>query len=184
MVRVLKIISRAAVGAAATLATALVASPAHAGPAPGTPSGSFYAEVINRDSLKCMNVRGGSGSMGAAIQNYHCDHTPAAKFLFRDMGEDPAVREWYAIENQHSRYCVSPHSWGDAGPDDLVQTSCRSTANDMWTLAWEPNGYYRIINQQTDKCISTNWERADGKQLIEEACRAGDLDQDWSLRIG
>jgi hypothetical protein len=185
MVRVLKIISRAAIGAAVTLAAVVTASPAHAGPAPGTPSGSFYAEVVNRDSAKCMNVRHGSGDWGAAIQEYHCDHTPAAKFLFRDMGEDPAVREWYQIENQNSRYCVGPQSWGsDPRPDNLIQEGCTGTLSEHWTLAWEPNGYYRIINRETGRCISTQWDRNDWTQLVEETCVTGFADEDWQLRIG
>jgi hypothetical protein len=180
--RVLKI--NVAIAAALMLATVLTASPALAAAAPGTPPGSFWTEVINRDSAKCMNVRHGSSTETEAIQEYHCDHTPAAKFLFRDMGEDPAVREWYEIENQNSRYCVTPQSWGGNQPDPLAQYGCTGSANEQWTLAWEPNGFYRVINRETDKCLSTGWNRADWTQLVEEPCAAGFADQDWSLRLG
>jgi hypothetical protein len=182
----LKIMRTAAIGAALTLATVLTASPASAAPAPGTPSGSFWTEVINRDSGKCVNVRHGSSDSGAAIQEYHCDHTPAAKFLFRDMGEDPAVREWYEIENQNSRYCVAPQQFNSIPyrPDELIQNFCTGHSTEQWTLAWQPNGFYRIINRETGLCISTRWDRDDWTQLFEETCFPGSADQDWSLRLG
>src|SRR3954453_438961 len=95
---------RAAIVAAAVSAAAvLMPAAAHASPGPGVPAGSFYTEVINRDSNKCMNVRHGSSTMGEAIQEYHCDHTPAAKFLFRDIGADASGTEWYQVGNQNSR---------------------------------------------------------------------------------
>jgi len=172
-------------GAALLLTTALTAVPASAAPAPGTPSGSFWTEITNRDSGKCLNVRHGSSDWGAAIQEYHCDHTPAAKFLLRDMGEDPAVREWYQIENQGSRYCVGPQQWGsDPRPDNLIQEGCTADHSEQWTLAWQSNGSYRIINRETGRCISTQWNRDDWTQLVEETCHPGFADQDWWLRLG
>src|SRR4051812_31340081 len=75
----------AALAALAIAATTLMPGPAQATPAPGVPNWPlFYAEVINRDTGKCMNLDHGSSDEGTKIQQYHCDRTPAAKFVFRD----------------------------------------------------------------------------------------------------
>jgi hypothetical protein len=180
-------VRRAAILAAAAVSavTVLMPAAAHATPAPGVPAGSFYTEVINRDSDKCMNVRHGNSKMGEAIQEYHCDHTPAAKFLFRAMGSDASGTEWYQVENQNSRYCLSPQSWVNAGGDPLIQFACQNSRYEMWKLVQQPFGYYELANRETGRCVAIpDWNRDDWTQLKELDCVAGRADQEWYLHLG
>ncbi len=175
------------VAALVSAATVLAAGAANAAPAQGVPAGSFYTEVINRDSGKCVNVRHGSSGERVAIQQYHCDKTPAVKFLFRDQGADASGVEWYQIENQGSRRCVSPASWTDDPwqPDELVQLGCLMARYEMWKLTRQVSGAYELVNQETGRCLGTpGWSREDWTQLQEQHCSPGQANQEWWLHLG
>jgi hypothetical protein len=141
---------------------------------------SFYDEMHNRNSGKCVNVRYDSGENGAAIQQYHCDNTPAAKFRFNDMGNG-----FFEIEGQNSHKCILP--WG-AGTGDgvlLIQWDCWGYAWQQWQLQWTPGGAYRVVNRYSGKCIDVPyWSHDDWVQLQQWTCVAGAANQEFYLTGG
>jgi hypothetical protein len=83
------------------------------------------------------------------------------------------------------RYCVAPRAFGSSSLHDLHHEGCGDFLADQWTLAWEPNGFYRIINRASGHCISTLWRRADWSQLTAASCDGGvSAEIEWQLRIG
>ena len=167
-----RILALAAGLAIAALAT--ITAPASAAP------GAFYAEAINRNSGKCVNVAGGSGDNGAWIQQYHCDRTPAAKFLFLQNGDG-----FYEISNQNSRKCIDiEYGWGHNGAR-TQQFNCNGSPTQQWRLADLGNGYYNFINRNSNLCLDVPWgSTADRVVLQLWACVPGSSQEQFRLNIG
>jgi hypothetical protein len=162
------------------LATLIVVGAAVAGSAGTAYASSFYDEMHNRDSGKCVNVAHDSGDNGASIQQYHCDNTPAAKFRFNDMGNG-----FFEIEGQNSHKCVQPHGgWIDNGVL-LEQWDCWGSAAQQWQLQPTSGGAYRVVNMNSGMCIDVPyWSHDDWLQLQQWTCVPGAANQEFYLTGG
>jgi hypothetical protein len=144
------------------------------------PASSFYDELHNRNSGKCVNVQNGSPDAGVWIQQYHCDHTPADKFLFADLGNG-----YYEIEGQDSHKCVQPENgwYGNGVP--LNQWYCTGSAAEQWQFQWATNGSYRLVNRSSGMCMDVpNWSSDDWVVLQQWTCAAGSANQEFYLLGG
>ncbi|MGC0420138.1 RICIN domain-containing protein [Embleya sp. AB8] len=176
--------------AATTLAVAAgVAAPAHAaGHSPdgsrraagAQPAASFWDEMHNRNSGKCVDVKNDSSDAGAWIQQYHCDHTPASKFLFADLGNG-----YFEIEGQNSHKCIQPQNgWGGNGVP-LYQWYCNAGDAQQWQLQAATAGSYRVANKATGMCIDVpGWSSDDWVTLQQWTCVAGAANQEFYLQGG
>jgi hypothetical protein len=124
-----------------------VAGVAHASAAP-VPGGLYelwppYANPVNH---KCLDVPGGSTSVGVRLQIFHChgsdSHGDVQLFQFVYVGNNK-----YWIINQHSSACVGD---GIFGADSFyygtpaVQVNCLPAAGYEWEIvpsALDPNGF-------------------------------------------
>jgi hypothetical protein len=176
----------------AVLTASLVApAAAHASPAPGVPSGSFYTELISVYTGNCLNVRHGSTDRMAIIQQYHCDHTPAAKFLFVWAGTDATGADYYKIQNQASHYCVQIAQNGYSQPVLVWQLECGTTQTpfltDNWKLVPAPGGY-KVVNMAnwwpTALCLDTGATADDWTPITFSTCGPLQWGQDWWLHLG
>ena len=167
-----RILALAAGLAIAALAT--ITAPASAAP------GAFYAEAINRTTGRCVNVAGGSSDNGAWIQQYHCDHTPAAKFLFLQNRDG-----FYEISNQASRKCIDiEYGWSHNGAR-TQQFNCNGSQTQQWRLADLGNGYHNFVNRHSNKCLDVPWgDAADRLVLQIWECAPGAPEQQFRLNIG
>jgi hypothetical protein len=168
--------SRVLILAAGLAIAALATITAPAGAAPG----AFYAEAINRNSGKCVNVAGGSSDNGAWIQQYHCDNTPAAKFLFLQNREG-----YYEISNQNSRKCIDiEYGWSHNGAR-TQQFNCNGSQTQQWRLVDLGNGYYNFVGRLSNRCLDVPWaDTADRVVLNLWDCVAGTPEQQFRLNIG
>ena len=170
--RIVRGIALAAGMAIAALAT--ITAPASAAP------GAFYAEAINRNSGKCVNLAGQSGDNGAWIQQYRCDHTPAAKFLFLQNRDG-----FYEISNQSSRKCIDVESGGWWNGARTQQFNCNGSLTQQWRLADLGNGYYNFVNRNSNLCLDVPFaSTADRVILNIWQCVAGAPEQQFRLNIG
>jgi len=168
-----RILALAAGVAIAALAT--ITAPASAAP------GAFYAEVINRNSGKCVNLAGQSGDNGVWIQQYHCDNTPAAKFLFLQNSEG-----YYEISNQSSRKCVDIEFGGNWNGARTQQFNCNGSETQQWRLNELNNGYVTLINRHSgNKCLDVPFRSTDDRVVLQIwECFPGATEQEFRLNIG
>ncbi|TWP47020.1 RICIN domain-containing protein [Lentzea tibetensis] len=167
----------AALGAAAP---ATAATGAAAVIKPASLPGAFYAEAINRNSGKCINVAGGSGSNGAWIQQYRCDNTPAAKFLFLQNTDG-----YYEVQNQSSRKCVDIEYGGSWLGARTQQFNCNGSQTQQFRLTELGNGYVKFVNRFSGRCIDVpNYSHDDRVVLQLWNCVAGAENQEFRLNIG
>ncbi|MEU0883847.1 RICIN domain-containing protein [Lentzea sp. NPDC005914] len=170
--RIVRGIALAAGMAIAALAT--ITAPASAAP------GAFYAEAINRNSGKCVNLAGQSGDNGAWIQQYHCDHTPAAKFLFLQNRDG-----FYEISNQSSRKCIDIESGGWWNGARTQQFNCNGSLTQQWRLDDLGNGYYNFVSRYSNRCLDVPWASTDDRVILNIwDCVAGTGEQQFRLNIG
>ncbi|QUQ71179.1 RICIN domain-containing protein [Kutzneria sp. CA-103260] len=139
--------------------------------------GSFWAEMHNRNSGSCVDVRDDSYDAGAWIQQYHCHNHPAQKFFFADMGNG-----YYEIEGQHSHKCITPQGgWLDNGVP-LLQWYCLGYDNQQWQFQSATGGSYRVVNKASGKCIDVpNWSSNDSVILQQWICSPGAANQEFYL---
>jgi hypothetical protein len=141
--------------------------------------GAFYAEAINRFSGKCINVAHGSGDNGAWIQQYHCDRTPAAKFLFIQNGEG-----YYEVQNQGSHKCIDIEFGGGWLGARTQQFNCNGSATQQFALSELGNGYVKFVNRFSGRCIDVpNYSQADSVVLQLWNCVGGAENQEFRLNI-
>jgi hypothetical protein len=175
---------------AAGLAMAMVGAAASPASAAGTagktqahsvrPLGAFYAEVINRNSGKCVNLAHQSGDNGAWIQQYHCDNTPAAKFLFTSNSDG-----YYEIQNQSSRKCVDIEYGGWWDGARTQQFNCNGSFTQQWKLNDLRNGYYSLINRYSSRCLDVPYASTDDSVVLNIwSCVGGHPEQEFRLNIG
>jgi len=164
----------AAVAGLTIAALAATIAPAFAAP------GAFYAEMINRNSGKCANVAHGSDDNGAWIQQYHCDHTPAAKFLFIQNRDG-----YYEIQNQNSHRCIdTEYGWNHNGAR-TQQFNCNGSFTQQWQLVDLGNGYHNVVQRSGNRCVDVPFGTTDDwvpLQLWD--CVAGSAQEQWRLNIG
>jgi hypothetical protein len=144
-------IAAAALGLAMATVGAGAASPASAATGtaahPAVLPGAFHALVINRNSGKCLSVANGSTANGAWIQQYHCDGTVAAEFLFLQNGEG-----FYEIQNQLSHKCADLDKFGTSNNPRLQQFDCNGSQTQQWNVQDQGDGSVKLRNRYADRC--------------------------------
>ena len=144
------------------------------------PFSSFYDEMHNRNSGKCVNVNHDRSDAGAPIQQYSCDHTPADKFLFVDLGNG-----YWEIEGQNSHECVAPENNWTGNGVPLVQWYCQGNDAQQWQLQPATNGSYRAVDKASGLCMTVpNWSSDDWLQLQQQYCWIGAANQEFYLLGG
>lgn len=160
----------------AVLATTVVVASAQAAYAT-----EFYAEIHNRNSGKCVDVQYDSSASGAWIQQYHCDQTPAVKFLFADP-LIPTNPKSFSIVGQDSNKCVQPLDPATYVGDPLVQEDCTISWAQQWWLRTTPDGSFQIVNVGSGMCIDVpNWSTDDWVVLQQWTCVPDAANQEFFL---
>ncbi|MFI6095699.1 RICIN domain-containing protein [Lentzea sp. NPDC051213] len=184
LVRGLAVAAGLAITALAGISAPAVAAPA-AGSVPNTVAaaalpGAFYAEAIIRNSGKCVNVAGGSSDNGAWIQQYRCDRTPAAKFLFLSNADG-----YYEISNQSSRKCIDIEHGGYWNGARTQQFNCNGSFTQQYRLVDLGNGYYNFVSRFSGRCVNVPWGNTDDRVVMNIwDCIPGKAEQQFRLNIG
>ncbi|MFG1705948.1 ricin-type beta-trefoil lectin domain protein [Nonomuraea sp. M3C6] len=133
----------------------------------GTPgSGGGTQGTITGLAGKCVDVAGGSGADGAAVQLYTCNGTAAQQWTRPGDGTLRALGK-----------CLDVVDRGTADGSRLQLWSCTGAANQQWTYTASRD----LVNPAANKCADvTGNTSADGTRLQIWTC-TGAANQKWTL---
>ena len=161
----------------ATGAIAAAALPLAAGAAvASTPPAGYNAFVINNDSL-CLDVYGGSGAVGAAIDQWTCNGGANQQFLLVAAGNG-----YYQLQAKNSGQDVAVTS-SAAGVPDVVQDPPALSAASLWPPVLQSNGSYSLQNKASGLCMDVPGATSGlGQQLDQWACKnSAGTNQDFAI---
>ncbi|MET7330534.1 ricin-type beta-trefoil lectin domain protein [Nonomuraea sp. NPDC005650] len=131
----------------------------------GTPGGSPGGTITGLAG-KCVDVAGGSGADGAAVQLYTCNGSAAQQWTRPGDGTLRALGK-----------CLDVVDRGTADGSKLQLWSCSGAANQQWTYTSGRD----LVNPAANKCADvTGNSSADGARLQIWTC-TGAANQKWTL---
>ena len=159
-----------------------VTTPPSGGGGSGGISSSTWYQVINTNSGDCVDATNGSTANGTAVQQWSC-------------GSGNTNQEWQFQPTDSGYYKVVTRNATTLGWDVTGGTGAtgNGTPIQLWTYGggtnqqWKPtrqsNGSYTFTpRNNTSECLDvTNRSTANGTQLQQWACTAGDTAQTFQL---
>jgi hypothetical protein len=148
----------------AALGLLATAAPAHA---------SAVIEVKQKYSSKCMDVRDGNTNVGAYIQQYGCNGTPAQQWTLNLV---PNTSDTYYFQNADG-LCMEDRSsyTGNGAPVDQAQCNPYA-AQFQWKLIGPyiyyafPGAWYQLQNVLNNGCLDSGFSTDDWALLLLNAC--------------
>ena len=150
-------------------------------------SGAFTATPTVKHSGKCLDVRDGSSSNGAAVEQERCSSSGAASFEFVPVA---GKANTYLLKNTRTGKCLDIFRAGTQNGADLIQYRCGEGANQQFELVSAGDGYYQLKAQHSGKCLDVyRAYQADGTDVTQyscqgEAARAKYGNQLWKISTG
>lgn len=144
-----------------------VVSPAYTSSPPVYTVPSGWTTVVNRNSGKCVDARGGSTVYGTALQQYSCNGSNAQQYIFQ-----PTDSGFYRVSNRNNSTLV----WDVTGASTAVGAKLELWGwNGGWNQQWKPvsegNGYFHFVARNSGQCLDTpGAQTADGLQLQQYPC--------------
>ncbi|MGQ4331141.1 RICIN domain-containing protein [Streptomyces hayashii] len=144
----------------------------------GFPDG-YHRLVIAHDSL-CVDVVGGSGSAGAAIDQWTCNGQSNQQFRFV-----PASGGYGELRALNSGLDVAVAGASTtAGVPDIVQQAPGTAADRLWLPVRQSDGSYEFHNRNSGLCLDVHGAGGNpGQQLDQWPCKnTTGTNQDFILR--
>jgi hypothetical protein len=158
-------------------AFAVYLTPATSSGGGGVPSG-YHRLVVANNGL-CLDVYGGTGTAGAAIDQWTCNGQSNQQFQF------VAVSGGYGeLQAQNSGLDVAvANSSISAGTPDIVQQTPNGAANSLWLPMQQSDGSYQFQNKNSNLCLDVYGAGSNlGQQLDQWSCKnAPGTNQDFTL---
>ncbi|MGW0218680.1 RICIN domain-containing protein [Micromonospora chokoriensis] len=130
-------------------------------------SPTIWHTVVNRGNGKCVDARAAASANGTAIQQYTCNNSTAQQYQFV-----PTSGGYLRVNNRNNSaqvLDVTDRSTADSAPIQLWSYSGGN--NQQWRAESEGNGYYRLVNRSSGKCLDVpGASTADSVQLIQYTC--------------
>ncbi|MER7835971.1 ricin-type beta-trefoil lectin domain protein [Streptomyces sp. NPDC096040] len=128
------------------------------------PPATVTASVRSGVAGKCLDVNGGSGANGTAVQIWGCNGTRGQQWTAYADGTLRAVGN-----------CLDATGWGTANGTKVEIWDCNGGANQQWQAY---NGGYR--NPMSGRCLDDpGASSTDGTQLVLWDCNGG-ANQQWT----
>ncbi|MCX4785097.1 MULTISPECIES: RICIN domain-containing protein [unclassified Streptomyces] len=155
-------ISRWAVALAPVVAAGLLTT----AQAPTASAATFTAELVARNSQKCVSVEGASTQNGAAAVQWDCLDAPNQqwKLVATSAG-------YYTVSAVNSGKCLSISGASVQNGATAVQWDCVNASNQEWRLVQKDSGYFSIEARHSGKCLSViGQSTANGAALVQWDC--------------
>ncbi|MBC9724147.1 family 43 glycosylhydrolase [Streptomyces sp. TRM68367] len=146
------------------------------GPSGEPASASTTYTLSNRNSGKCLEVAGGSGSDGANVQQWACNGGSNQRWRLEDLGDDT-----HRLVNVATGKVLDTQDCSSADGADLRQWSWLNNTCQRFRFLATDGGYVRVVNQATGKVADVaNCATGDGADVrqwswLNNAC------QQWRL---
>lgn len=134
----------------AATATALVSAGLLAfAQAPTASAATFTAQLVARNSQKCVSVEGVSSANGAAAVQWDCLDAPNQQWKLV-----PTSAGYYTVSAVNSGKCLSVSGASVQNNATVVQWDCVNGTNQEWRLVQKDSGYFSIEARHSGKCLS------------------------------
>jgi hypothetical protein len=127
---------------------------------------TFAAELVARNSQKCVSVEGASTQNGAAAVQWDCVDAPNQKWRLVATGAG-----YYTIRAVNSGKCLSVTGASVQDGATVVQWDCVNGTNQEWRLVQKDSGYFSIEARHSGKCLSVSGQSTqNGAALVQWDC--------------
>lgn len=142
--------------------------------APTASAATFTAELVARNSQKCVSVDGASTQNGAAMVQWDCGDAPNQqwKFVATSAG-------YYTLRAVNSEKCMAVSSASTQNGAAVVQWGdCQGAGsygtNQEWRLVQKDSGYFSVEARHSGKCLSVSGASTqNGATLVQWDCVEG-----------
>lgn len=119
--------------------------------APTASAATFTAELVARNSQKCVSVAGASTQNGAAAVQWDCVNgtNQQWKLVATSAG-------YYTVSAVNSGKCLSVSGASVQNGATVVQWDCVNGTNQEWRLVQKDSGYFSIEARHSGKCLSVS----------------------------
>jgi hypothetical protein len=140
-------------------------------------SGRWFS-LVNINSSKCVDARGGSTANGTAIEQYRCNNTYAQQYMFQSVGGG-----WYRVINRNNPNQVWDVNGVSRAPFAPVQLwSSWNGPNQQWQPISVGNGYYEFRSRNSGQCLDVPYASTNnGVQLVQYPCNGSDIAERFLL---
>ncbi|WP_026930895.1 RICIN domain-containing protein, partial [Glycomyces tenuis] len=142
----------------------------------GGGDGGEVADIVNRNSGKCVDVVSGSTADGAEIIQYDCHGGSNQQWRFQEVGGG-----YYQIISQASGRCLDVDAASTANGARIIQWSCNGGTNQQWELRDAGGGHVEIVARHSGRCLDViDSSTANSARLHQYDCWGG-ANQQWSV---
>lgn len=149
-----------------------------------TTEASLYGTIlINRASGKALDVSGGSNKVGANVQVYDSNGSPAQSWTFNAV---PLVDEgFYRISSSVDPSFALEVAWGSGANGANVQLyTDNGTASQKWLVKKTGDGWYNIVAACSAKALDISGGSAvSGTNVVQYESNGTDA-QKWTFAMG
>ncbi|MFD7496177.1 RICIN domain-containing protein [Streptomyces sp. NPDC059832] len=137
--------------------------------APTASATVFTAELIARNSQKCVSVEGASTQNNAAAVQWDCLEAPNQQWKLVSTSAG-----YYTIRAVNSGKCLSVEGVSTQNGAKAVQWDCVNGTNQEWRLVQKDSGYFSIEARHSGKCLSVSGASTqNGATLVQWDCVEG-----------
>lgn len=146
----------------------------------GSQGGAFnpsaFYRIVNRNSIKVVDVNGGSAADGASVIQWPYNGGNNQQWQIIDNGGG-----YYRIINRNSGKALDVNQSSTADGASIIQWPWNGGNNQQWQIINNGGGYYRIINRNSSKSLDVNQNStADGATIIQWPWNGGN-NQQWQI---
>ncbi|MFI6102169.1 RICIN domain-containing protein [Lentzea sp. NPDC051213] len=153
------------------LAALFVAAPANA----QAPAGPY--SVVNRNSLRCIEVNNASLADGAGVLQWSCHRMNHQLWRVNDLGNG-----YVQLRVEHSDKCLEVNNASQAPAAGVLQWPCHGGTHQQWKRIDRGNGYFQLQARHSTQCLEIDHAYTfNGAGALQWPCHDG-LHQQWSLR--
>ncbi|MBW8737040.1 MAG: RICIN domain-containing protein [Streptomyces turgidiscabies] len=132
---------------------------------------TFTAQLVARNSQRCVSVEGASTQNGAAAVQWDCGDAPNQqwKLVATSAG-------YYTVSAVNSGKCLSVEGASVQNNARVVQWDCSGGqgTNQEWRLVQKDSGYFSIEARNSGKCLSVaGASTQNGAALVQWDCVEG-----------
>ncbi|MFE9888382.1 RICIN domain-containing protein [Streptomyces scopuliridis] len=137
--------------------------------APTASAATFTAELVARNSQKCVSVSGASTQNGADAVQWDC--VSATNQQWKLVATSAG---YYTVSAVNSGKCLSVTGASVQNNATVVQWDCVNATNQEWRLVQKDSGYFSIEARHSGKCLSVAGAGTqNGAALVQWDCVEG-----------
>ena len=141
----------------------------------GFNSASYY-KIVNRNSVKGLDVSGGSTNDGASVIQWPYFGGPNQQWQIVDVGGG-----YYKIVNRNSGKGLDVSGGSTNDGASVIQWPYFGGPNQQWQVVDVGGGYYKIVNRNSGKALDVSGASiADGGAVIQWPYSGGN-NQQWQI---